>query len=115
MAFQTKRQREENKRRGEEEREKERKRQALQRDENQWLRFMELADSWQRYEHTQAFVKALKQQPLDSSITIGDKSLEAWVSWAEDKLGIYHPLKRGVDKLFEDIEHVTHTTYPKHS
>lgn len=115
LAFQTKRQREENKRREEEKREKERKRQTLQRDENQWLRFMELADSWQRYEQTQAFVKALKQQPLDSSITIGDKSLEAWVSWAEDKLETYHPLKRGVDKLFEDIEHVTHTTYPKPS
>ncbi|WP_420267634.1 hypothetical protein [Halomonas lysinitropha] len=85
--------------------------QARKRDDNQWQRFLEVADNWQRHERARHFLQALKQLDLDPDIMIGERSLGEWLVWVERRLTTGNPLNQGIDTLFADIEKVTNYTY----
>jgi hypothetical protein len=85
--------------------------QARQRDDNQWRRFLEFADTWQRHERARYFLLAVKQIDLDPTTMIGEKSLGEWLAWVEHRLETGNPLNQGIDTLFSDIEKITSYTY----
>ncbi|KXS38102.1 MAG: hypothetical protein AWU55_1761 [Halomonadaceae bacterium T82-2] len=87
--------------------------QARQRDDNQWQRFLELADTWQRHERARHFFLALKQLDLELDTMIGETSLGEWLAWVEHRLEAGNPLNQGIATLFADIENVTSYTYSR--
>lgn len=88
--------------------------QARQRDDNQWQRFLEFADIWQRHERAHHFFLALKQLDLDPDTMVGETSLSEWLAWVEHRLETGNPLNQGIDALFADIEKVTSSHQRRH-
>ncbi|MBB3231980.1 hypothetical protein [Halomonas stenophila] len=85
--------------------------QARKRDDNQWQRFLEIADTWQHYEHARNFLEALKQVNFTPDCKVGETPLAEWICWVEDRIEAGNPLSQGVEAIFADIEKITSYTY----
>ncbi|MDI5891834.1 hypothetical protein [Halomonas rhizosphaerae] len=87
--------------------------QARKRDDNQWQRFLEIADTWQHYEHARNFLEVLKQIDLTPDCKVGEKALAEWICWVERRIQAGNPLNQGLEAIFSDIEKITSYTYSK--
>jgi hypothetical protein len=50
--------------------------------QNQWRRFVEIAEHWRDLEVTRQFIDALEAKSAGENIMVKDRSLADWLTWA---------------------------------
>lgn len=85
--------------------------QRRKRDANRWRRFRELARDWHELAAARDFLAALRSMDTTSTVEIDGRSVEEWITWAEEWLQRADPTVKGVDGVFTQIASVTDWTY----
>jgi hypothetical protein len=99
------------KRRQEEERRRYEEEQRRKTDQNQWRRFVEIAEHWRDLDVARQFLVALEAQPIGDPFTVKDRSLDDWLLWARKRADASDPLLMGAERIFADIGEVNSWTY----
>lgn len=106
------RQREEAERkRREEERRRYEAEEARKTDQNQWRRFVEIAEHWRDLEVARQFLSALEAKSAGEAYTVKDRSMADWLSWARKRADASDPLLMGAQRIFADIAQINSWTY----
>lgn len=95
--------REEQRRRWEEEEAHRRERRHLKQiDERRWTKFREASALWHEHSELVAFLAEIKHRFNPGSNTVvGNRQLSDWVTWAEQKIDLFDPLRNGPEELFQ--------------
>lgn len=108
---QVRREREEEARLAEERRRQaEEERRRRQCDRNRWRRFTEFARASEEVRQARVLIAELRKQPRPDE-TVGGRTVEEWLDWAEARAAHLDPLGRGAASLFGEIAEVTEWTY----
>lgn len=85
--------------------------QRRKRDDNRWRRFVDIAHQWQDAKLARDFLDALKQMAMDQGQMAGDRSLDEWIAWAEERLKAADPLNHGAGAIFNSVSSVNEWNY----
>jgi hypothetical protein len=80
-------------------------------DQNQWRRFVEIAEHWRQLEVARQFLSALETQSAGEDFTVKERSLTDWLAWARERADASDPLLMGAERIFADIGQVNSWTY----
>ncbi|UXN62932.1 hypothetical protein N8E89_09405 [Phyllobacterium sp. A18/5-2] len=74
------------------------------RDQASWNAFTAMADAWENKTKLQSFYFALRSLPTQGATIIGDRSIEEWKEWLEQKIAERDPLGAGAEEVFRKLE-----------
>ena len=80
-------------------------------DQNQWRRFVEIAEHWRDLEVARQFLAALEARSAGDAFSVKDRSLAEWLSWARECADASDPLLKGAERIFTDIAQISAWTY----
>ncbi|UGX87152.1 hypothetical protein [Phyllobacterium meliloti] len=68
--------------------------------------FTSMATAWETKGKLQSFYFALRSLPDDGSTVIGERSIDEWKAWLEQKIAAMDPLRNGAEEVFRRLERV---------
>ena len=92
--------------RREEERRRYEEQERRKTDQNQWRRFVEIAEHWRDLEVARQFLSALEAKSAGVDFSVKDRSLADWLTWAHERADASDPLLMGAERVFADIGEV---------
>ncbi len=95
----------------EEERRRYEERERRKKDDNQWRRFVEIAEHWRKLEVSRQFLAALEEKCAGQELAIAERPLSDWLGWAREKVASSDPLLMGAERIFTDISQITSWSY----
>jgi hypothetical protein len=99
------REREESARRHREEEARRYERQRLKEiDQQRWARFQKQAANWEERAKLLAFIAELRNRlEAEGDIMVGERRLNEWIAWVQEKIDALDPFRQGLPGLFEFI------------
>lgn len=85
--------------------------QRRKRDANRWRHFREIALDWRELAAARDFLSTLRSMDVDPSIEIDGRSLDDWLTWAEDWLKRADPTVGGLHGVFRRIAEIKEWSY----
>ncbi len=73
-------------------------------DQASWTTFTSMANAWETKAKLQSFYFALRSLPANGSTMVGERSIDEWKAWLEQKLADSDPLKDGAEEVFRRLE-----------